>query len=201
MSNQVKELLGDFQKEVASKNPLVAQARRDNISPDDFRDKRKTGRNNSCQVTELQELHHEIKRRLFLGTKNNIIAEDLGCSVATVSAVRNSPVVKEELALMSASADVDVISLQKRVATLAPLALKNIEEAIETGFVHGEELDAKTILAESNKVMDREVGKPTQNIRSQNTHLHFTPDDLSKIKDSAMQNCVVIDIAKEQNEL
>lgn len=201
MSNSFNELLGNFEKEKHSLNPLLDKAHREQIDTTNYKDKRKTGRNNSWQVTELQELHHAIKRMIFLGAKNIDIADTLNCSPGLISSVRNSPIIKDELALMNASADTEVITLQTRVSKLAPKALENIEECINKGTVNNDPVDVKLILAECNKVIDRDMGKPSQNITSQNTHLHFTPEDLDRIKTDAMKNCTVVDINKDSNEL
>ena len=40
------------------------------------------------RVSRIWELHDEIKRRILLGQKNTIIAEELKCSTATISNVR-----------------------------------------------------------------------------------------------------------------
>lgn len=188
-------------RELEIRNPLLAQARAKAIDPLGVRDRRKTGKSGSWSITEPQQLHQEIKRRIFLGQKGVKIAEELGCSPSVVSSVKNSPIIKDELAKMNAVADVNVIDIEKRVSDLAPVALELVKDCLIKGNVKGESLSAKTILAEANKILDRGIGKPTQNINSVDTHLHFTVDDLKQIKAEAiaMKHAKVISVNNERS--
>lgn len=138
-------------------------------------------------IAEMWEAHHEIARRLLLGQKGADIARDLGCSPQTISNVRNSPVVKDKLAIMSAARDAGSIDLAREIQDLAPLALQRVKEALETGEVLGRELNAKEILLQSNSILDRHIGKPTQTINTRNVHGHFTLEDIQRIKDRARE--------------
>jgi len=71
----------------------------------------------------MWEVHHEIARLVLLGYKNVDIAEKLDCSPQLVSNVRNSPVVKEKLALMRGARDADTIDIAKEIKEIAPEAL------------------------------------------------------------------------------
>ena len=138
-------------------------------------------------IVEMWESSHEIARRLLLGQKNVDIARDLGCTAQTVSNVRNSPVVKDKLAIMSAARDAGTIDLAREIADLAPLALQRVKEALETGQVMGRELNGISILKEANQLLDREIGKPTQRVDTRNIHGHFTMEDLDRIKARAKE--------------
>lgn len=145
------------------------------------------GPKKSFIVTRMYERHHEISRRLLLGQKNVEIAEALNITAQSVSQVRNSPIVKEKLSLMAAARDVGAIDLAREIADLAPIALSRIKDALESGKVLGKELSADGILRESNKLLDRELGRPTQTINTRNLHAHLTMDDISKIKAKALE--------------
>lgn len=194
---KINELIGEFQREKESRNPLLAEARARSIDPLMHRDRRKTGREGSWSVTKIQELHQQIKRRIFLGMKNKDIASELSCSPELVSTVRNSPVIKNELAAMNAVADTAVIAIEKRVKDLAPKALELVEAAINTGYVGVDPVEPKLRLDQANKILDRELGKPLQMVDTRNTHVHFTAKDISEIKDRAMKNASVVNIKKE----
>lgn len=151
-------------------------------------DKRKKGgKRSGWQVAEMWEKHHEIARRLLLGESNKDVAEALNISAVQVSNVRNSPVVKEKLALMSAARDVGCIDLAKEIMDLAPIALQRIREVVTTGETLGRSATAKEILSESNSVLDRHLGKATQTINTRNLHAHFTSEDLDRIKNKAVE--------------
>jgi len=131
--------------------------------------------------------HHEIARRLVLGQKGEDIARDLGCSGQLVSNVKNSPVVKDKLAIMSAARDAGTINLAREIADLAPLAVQKIREAIETGQVNGKECNASSILKECNGVLDREMGKAIQRVDTRGVYAHLTGEDLERIKARAKE--------------
>ncbi len=150
-------------------------------------DARRVGERKGHVIVEMWESHHEIARRLLLGQKGTDIARDLNCSAQTISNVRNSPVVKDKLAIMSAARDAGSIDLAREIADLAPLALQRVKEALETGQVMGRELNGISILKEANQLLDREIGKPTQRVDTRNIHGHFTMDDIERIKARAKE--------------
>lgn len=161
-------------------------------------DARRNGDNKSSvkghyQMAQMYEKHHEIARMILLGMKNVDIAKELGCSAQLVSNVRNSPVVKEKLALMVAVRDSEAIDLSREIADLAPIALMRVKEAIETGKVFDKEVPVTTLLKEANGVLDRELGKATQTINTKNLHAHFTIDDINEIKAKARNLAMIND--------
>jgi hypothetical protein len=139
------------------------------------------------QVAEMWDNHHEIARRLVLGQKGSDIAKDLGCSEVLISNVKNSPVVKDKLAIMHAARDAGTINLAREIADLAPLAVQKIREAIELGSVNGKECNASSILKECNGVLDREMGKAIQRVDTRGVYAHLTGEDLERIKQRAKE--------------
>ena len=75
------------------------------------------------EVSEMWEMHHEIVRLLVLGMKNVEICKVLGVSQPMVSYVRNSKVVKDQLAIMRAARDADTIDVARDIREKAPKAL------------------------------------------------------------------------------
>ena len=139
------------------------------------------------KVSEIQERHHQIKRLLFLGWKNTKIAEELGISTDTVTGVKNSPVIKDQLALMQGAADSQTIDLSVRIREMAPFAFANLVEIISEGTVKGEPVTTSMIAKESNNLLDRYIGKPTQTVNTSNLHAHFNADDIKKLKVRALE--------------
>lgn len=144
-------------------------------------------RTESLKIADVQNVHQQIKRLLFLGLKVNVIAEKLGVSEVLVSSVKNSPVIKMQLEVMQAAADAECVDLKKQITTLAPHALFNLQEVITQGTLNGEMVKPVTVLKESNNLLDRHMGKPTQNIRSESYNAFFTADDIKELKQKAME--------------
>jgi predicted transcriptional regulator len=140
----------------------------------------------SYNLQSMQSKHHNIARMRFLGYNNKQIAAEVGVSESTVSSVINSPIVQAKLRMMQASADKECLDLQKQIAEIAPKALQNIVEVVETGSLHGEGVTAMTVLKESNNLLDRHMGKATQVLKSSHTHAHLTADDIRELKEAAM---------------
>jgi len=151
--------------------------------------RRKNGerKDTAWAVTELQEKHHQIKRLLFLGRSNREIAALLDCSAQQVSNVKNSPIVKDQLMLMQAAADYGVIDIQREIEKLQPAALIILKEVIESGTIDGESISPNQRIKECNGIIDRHIGKATQNIRSQTVVAHLTSEEIIELKERALQ--------------
>jgi hypothetical protein len=145
------------------------------------------GKRKGYQIAEMWDQHHEIARRLVLGESNKDIAESLGVSACSVSNVKNSPVVQDKLSILRAARDAGTIDLAREIQDLAPIALQRLKEVLETGTVLGKEASAAVILKEANAIMDREMGKAVQRVDTRNSHMHFGPEDLERIKNRAME--------------
>ena len=139
------------------------------------------------QIAEMWDQHHEIARRLVLGESGVDIAKALGISRETVSNVKNSPVVQDKLALLRAARDCECVDLAKEISELAPIALKRMREALETGTVLGKEVNAAGILKEANALLDREMGKAVQRVDTRGVNMHLTMDDIEAIKQRASE--------------
>lgn len=149
--------------------------------------RRKDGPRKGWQIAEMWDQHHEIARRLVLGESNIDIAKALGVSKEMVSNVKNSPVVQDKLALLRAARDCECVDLAKEISELAPIALKRMREALETGTVLGKEVNAAGILKEANALLDREMGKAVQRVDTRGVNMHLTMDDIEAIKQRASE--------------
>lgn len=139
------------------------------------------------KVTELQELHHNIKNLIFLGYTRKEIAKTLNCTPQQVSNVKNSPIVKDQLLLMQVAAEGGCVDIQKEISKLQPHALKTLKEVIESGTLNGKEVATNTRIKECNNIIDRYIGKPTQTVKTSGVVAHLTSDDILKLKEKAKE--------------
>jgi len=145
----------------------------------------------SWEVSDMWDVHHQVKRRIFLGHKNTDIAIALKITKEQVSSIRNSPVVQEQLKLMQNKADDEVISIKEEVSKLAPRAV----EVLET-ILNDVNCPANVRLSAAKDTLDRSGNAAPQQVN--HLHGHFTADDLAQIKDRAnelgIENGNIIDV-------
>lgn len=88
-------------------------------------------------LQKMNQMHHEIVRRIVVGQKDHEIADALGITKATVKYTRESPVVQQKLNILMGQRDASAIEMRKHLQELAPLALFYMEEIMadesETG--------------------------------------------------------------------
>jgi len=158
------------------------------------------GMRKTFEVGKMWEVHQEITRLIFLGMKNEEIAERLSVSPAMVSYTRNSQVIQDKLELMKGARDAEIIDLGKEIRAKAPKALKLLEEIVDGKEVNGQlpgiNLRAKT----AENWMDR-AGYPAQKTGGGvHFHAHFTADELDDIKKRAKESGIVIDVGENNEE-
>ena len=146
------------------------------------------------EVGKMWEIHHEITRLIFLGYKNEEIAERLGITPATVSYTRNSRVVKDKLELMKGARDAETIDLSIEIREKAPKALKLLENIIngegQIGEYASPSLKAKT----AENWLDR-AGFPAQKAgNNMHIHAHFTAGEIDELKKRALESGMVVDV-------
>lgn len=130
------------------------------------------------EIQEIQVQHRSIIDMLFAGHSNVEIAETLGITTATVSNVRNSTLVREQLARMTAQADADAIQTRKRIAALADTCIDTVVEVMEKGISESARLRAAEML------LDR-GGFSVPKEQSVHNHLHLTSNDVETLKERA----------------
>ena len=135
------------------------------------------------RVSRIWELHDEIKRRILLGQKNTIIAEELKCSTATISNVRNSPVIQDELALMKGARDAYTVDIARDIQEFAPRALSLLKEIVEGSGI-GTNASPALRAKEANSWLDRAGYAPVR--REQHVHAHLTSEEIDAIKERAL---------------
>ena len=148
----------------------------------------------SRSIQNIQDIHHGIKRMLFLGHQGRKIAEIFGVNEETVSIIKNSPIMKQQLKMMHAAADQEALDLHAQIALITPKALENIREVVESGSLNGEDVNARTVLKESNNILDRHMGKAAQTVKGLHAHAHFTADDIKQLRETALAEAGVVDL-------
>jgi hypothetical protein len=149
------------------------------------RDRRRAlpGTRKTWQVGQVWELHEEIKRRILLGQKNVDVAEAVNCTPQTVSNVRNSPVIQDELALMKGARDAYTVDIARDIQEFAPKALELLKQVINgTGEAQAASMSLRTKSAES--WLDR-AGHGA--IRKEAViHQHLTKEEILSIRERAL---------------
>jgi hypothetical protein len=155
------------------------------------RRKRKNGRRRTWQVSKIWDLHHEIKRRILLGQKNTIIAEALGCTPVTVSNVRNSPIIQDQLAIMQGARDANTVDIAREIQEFAPEALKLLKDIVRGEGV-GKNASTALRAKEANGFLDRAGHVPIR--KEQHVHAHLTPEEIEGIKERAFKDGPIVDV-------
>ena len=132
----------------------------------------------SWEVSDMWDVHHQVKRRIFLGQKNVEIARMLGITKEQVSSIRRSPVVQDELKKMQAAADKDAVDVKTVVKELAPKALRVMEQILDDDNV-----PANVKFSCAKDTLDRGGHAAPQQIN--HIHGHFTAEDIIEMKNRA----------------
>jgi len=136
----------------------------------------------SFQIAELQERHHEVARRLVLGEKPKDIAKALNLCYQTIVSVKNSPILQEQIKLLSGARDAEVVDVAKQIRDLAPKCVKVLNDAIEDDETP-QALKIKTSLA----ILDRAGHSVPKNVNLMASHRLVSARDLEMIKSRALQ--------------
>lgn len=135
-------------------------------------------------LQKMNQMHHEIVRRLVVGQKDHVIADALGITKATVKYVKESPIVKQKLDIMMGARDASSVELQKQIQALAPLALHEMNKImVDENAPHG-------VRANIGKdILDRAGFKPA-NINI-NRDESYTEEKLKEIKERARASGII----------
>lgn len=144
------------------------------------------------QVAEMRDTHHEIARRLVLGQKQKVIAEELGISYQTVNNVKNSPVVQEQIMMLRGARDQKTIDVRAQIDELAPKCVQLLKEQLEDDHISPnlKSRNAFQLLAISGH-------SPVRQINMRSVSAILSGDDIERIKMKALaaaEKAGVIDI-------
>lgn len=136
-----------------------------------------TGRPRKYQIMELWDRHHTILRLLALGLTPKVIAEQVGCTVATVSNVARSELGKRQLRLLNGAADKLTVDILEDIKNLAPLAVAKLEEILSN-----DDSDKKLVANVAQDILDRAGYGAPKVIQGNFTHAHLTKEDIEVLK-------------------
>lgn len=130
------------------------------------------------RVDEISARHHEIARLVLLGTKNKEISRMLGVTECFVSNVRNSPVVKEQLDLMTAERDREAVDIAVQIQEALPQCVEFLTKTVEDGEV-------SKALRSKNAFGLLSIGGhgATKNLSVQSVHAILTAEDIADIRE------------------
>ena len=145
--------------------------------------RRLPGKPRKQDVKHLWDQHHSILRMLAAGMRAADIARELDVHVATVSNVRNSPLAKEQLGFLHASADIKTIDVMGKIREILPKCLEVLEEVIDNPSA-SDAIRTKNALA----LLDRGGFGPSRNVNVSGEHVvaHLSADQIERIKQRAM---------------
>lgn len=136
-------------------------------------------------LQKMNQLHHEIVRRIVMGQKDKEIADSLGCTTATVKYTRESPVVQRKLEIMMGARDASAIEVRNRIAEMAPLALFKIEELLEK-----ENISESVRLKAAQDILDRAGYDPVKKTLDVGK---FQTEKINEIKERARANGLMVE--------
>jgi hypothetical protein len=161
-------------------------------SENNFNIQNRTDDSKYYNLQKMNQLHHEILRRIVLGQKDKDIAESVGCTSATVKYTRESPVVKRKLEIMMGARDSSVLEVRKRIQNLAPLALHKLEEILA---------DDKASESVRMKVAQDLLDRAGYDAVTKTMDLtKFGEDRINEIKKRARRNGLVVNESQEVEE-
>lgn len=138
-------------------------------------------------IGQMWDVHREIMRLAITGMKSTEIAYELNVSEAMVSYTLNSPIVKRQMDNMRAARDMDSIDVGKRIRELSVRAVEVMGELIDDPLPNIQ-------LGAAKDILDRAGFAPIRTLRTENTSVHFTADEIMSIKQRARDIGLVYDL-------
>lgn len=138
-------------------------------------------------IGQMWDVHREIMRLAITGMKHTEIAYELNVSEAMVSYTLNSPIVKRQMDNMRAARDMDSVDVGKRISELAVRAVEVMGELIDDPLPNIQ-------LGAAKDILDRAGFAPIRTLRTENTSVHFTADEIMSIKQRAREIGLVYDL-------
>lgn len=155
---------------------------------------------NEWNPKKMREHYNEIVRRIILGEKNIDIAKAVDLSAMVVSKVRNSPMVQEKIRLLELQRDANTVDIARDIRKLAPDALKVLQDLMVNAQTNP---NVRSNIAKD--LLDRAGHGAVKKTESKNLHAHLTSDELSGIKERALEagraSGMVIDLGEEDEQV
>ena len=128
-------------------------------------------------IQEMSEKHHEIARLLVLGQKPKDISRKLAISDSHVYNVRNSPIVREQMAFLMGSRDAETVQISERIQEALPDCIEFLAETIKDEAI-------SSTLKSKNAFGLLAIGGHgiTKNVNVRGVHAILTPADIAEIR-------------------
>jgi hypothetical protein len=140
------------------------------------------------EIQKVWDRHHNMKRLAILGLSNRQIARACGVSEVTVNNVLSSPLMRQQLELMQAAADVETLDVNAKLQRMAEKAVDLLDKAMS---------DEQAPLGLRAKIamdaLDRSGHPKHTAISGSIVHAHLTKDDIDAIKEEAIKRLDCID--------
>lgn len=143
------------------------------------------------EVARISAKHHEVARMLLLGFKNYEIAEAVGLQPLQIAHIRNSPLIKEKLAILQERRDAQTLDVADQ---LQKDMVKNLEvlQKIRDGEL--EDPDGNKVFTNVKLradiafgLMDRAGYSPVKRVQGEFLHGHMGAGEIEEIKQRAQQ--------------
>jgi len=132
----------------------------------------------SGNIVDIHDRAREVMRLALTGKKNVDIAARLGVTAQTVSNIKNSPKVIEEMAKMHRARDEHFVSADERLEMMRNQALSRYDEVLSGDMDATPELIIKT----ASEVLDRSGQGKITRTQGSVIHTHLTGEDIEKIR-------------------
>lgn len=149
------------------------------------------------EIEQITEWHREILRLALLGYRPVDIAEIVGFTKEHVSTIMNSGVFKDQLSILQAARDADSISVSKRIAAMAPVALERVNEILQDPIhrVEVNEETGQTVVKIDDRIDPALKARTAQDLLDRagfkavdrKAILHMTKEDMDDMKQGAME--------------
>ncbi len=133
-------------------------------------------------VAKMNEIHHEIARRLVLGQKGTQIAKDLSISPATVTLVKNSPIVREQMGILSGARDKRTVDIRAEIEELAPRCVDVIRNQLED-----EQVSAHLKSKNAFSLLSIVGFSPVRNVNVKSVSAILSGEDIERINAKATE--------------
>jgi len=137
----------------------------------------------ATEIVNIQDNHREMIRLIAQGYSNIEVAEAMGCSTASVSTVRNSPMSRMVIESMHAVRDEDAGKITSRIKAASAKAVGYLID-VAAGI---EPVDPKTRVDVCKDMLDRNGNGKVTKHQNLNVNAHLQTSDFEEINKRAAE--------------
>lgn len=140
----------------------------------------------------MNERHHEVARMVVLGYSNIDIADTLKITREFVSAVRNAPPVREQIALLTGARDAGTVDVARQIQVILPACVKYLSETIDNPEI-SDSIKSRNAFG----LLSTGGHGPAKNINVKGVHAVLTSEDIREIRESGANIAAEIGLVGE----